>query len=485
MVKRGPYTMKEIINIIKEIKKIEEANEELVENKIVNRMETNETIRDYENSKEGELLQKLDETKDIYTRGKLIKEIKELRNNNLNRLYEQLDSKVNSMEKECKQKQEILDANIKELYTMKSNRGMLLDEKNKIRPECQKAYDEITQDIQTKIKENGVLNREIKEKEQYIKEIKSRNFDILLEDFSKKQEVQQSSEEKQKMVEEISKNIEKIQSPAQGNKNAEKDEEEVQPQEIAKPKLEQNSASTTANANNGIADNPKLIITPNKAEYKSLSNKYEVDLYNKSVEEQQVLNSLSKETLKKLADMSDNNITTDWTVIKGLLKSEKQLNDYLDLCQLYNYRNENFQAVSEYTMPQDFPEFEYDFTTLRKNEQLSANDKMEKYKMAKETRKMFAYMNLANKLNIKMSFLDKAYFEIKDIMNKSKEFMDNLRNRKSLPAPDEQLHTGSVQETNSEKKSWELSDTEKKLIEQFKGEMSKSQHQEQQQGKSR
>ena len=75
------------IEIIKEIKKLEEANNKLGENN------SNET-RQYENSEEGELLQELDETRDVEKRQKLIEKIKDLRQPKLDGLYMKLNDKI-------------------------------------------------------------------------------------------------------------------------------------------------------------------------------------------------------------------------------------------------------------------------------------------------------------------------------------------------------------------------------------------------------
>ena len=104
--------MKEIINIIKEIKNMENAQQE--ENSEVNlgytidrRNSNNEkkyartsqsTNKTYSNDAEGELLQQLDETKDIYEREKIIAKLKAMqksktpqKENLLQELYKKLE----------------------------------------------------------------------------------------------------------------------------------------------------------------------------------------------------------------------------------------------------------------------------------------------------------------------------------------------------------------------------------------------------------
>ena len=113
--------MKEIINIIKEIKNMENAQQE--ENSEVNlgytidrRNSNNEkkyartsqsTNKTYSNDAEGELLQQLDETKDIYEREKIIAKLKAMqksktpqKENLLQELYKKLDKETNTQDDE-------------------------------------------------------------------------------------------------------------------------------------------------------------------------------------------------------------------------------------------------------------------------------------------------------------------------------------------------------------------------------------------------
>ena len=367
--------MKEIINIIKEIKNMENAQQE--ENSEVNlgytidrRNSNNEkkyartsqsTNKTYSNDAEGELLQQLDETKDIYEREKIIAKLKAMqksktpqKENLLQELYKKLDAETEKLKKQLDYKKRTVESNKKLLYVMKSNRDMLKDKEGRIKKEWQNAYEQMSEDMKAKIEENRQLNEEIKNMEQQIKDLETKNFDKILAEAGEK--------EKEDMI-------------------------------------------------------TKVLIGPSEVELTTNNGNKKINIVNMSEEDKKRMNNLSKETLSKLEYIEKNGITVEPGMIRALLSNEKNFNDYLDACiSFYDKNNKKAETQVnnvEYVAPEDFPEIEYDFRNLRKSDELTEEEKMEAYIQAKETIKMLKQTMPNRKVRMKISILDKIYFEIK------------------------------------------------------------------------
>lgn len=89
----------ELVALIQAIKEAEtKSNEELDPTKIIDTRNPREENKKYENSREGELLQELDETRDTGRRIKLIAEIRRERASNLNNLNDRLNAEIGRLE---------------------------------------------------------------------------------------------------------------------------------------------------------------------------------------------------------------------------------------------------------------------------------------------------------------------------------------------------------------------------------------------------
>lgn len=169
--------MEEIIEIIKEIEAVKKANEGLENNNI-------KKTEKYENSVEGELLQELDETKDFAKRIELIQKIKNIREEKLQDLNVKLSEKVDKIKENIQIKEKTIEDNKKALYVMKTNRDMLKNSDNTIRPEMKAAYNSITEDMKEKMKENRELHLELEENRQDIEFIENKKFSELIQKYS-------------------------------------------------------------------------------------------------------------------------------------------------------------------------------------------------------------------------------------------------------------------------------------------------------------
>lgn len=422
--------MEEIINIIKEIRKSEntkqEKRPELNQIDIIDRRNvknernysrsSKSTSKTYSNDMEGELLQQLDETRDVYEREKILAKIKEIQKdratqeeNPVQKLYKKLDVEVEKLKQQLDYKKRVIESNKKLLYIMKSNRDMLKDKEGRIKKEWQNAYEQMSEDIKAKIEENRQLNEEIKKMEQQIKDVETKNFDKILEEAGEK--------ENDDMIE-------------------------------------------------------KVIIGSNEVELKTNNGNKKIDLMNMPEEEQNRMNNLSKNTLKKLEYIEKNGITVEPGMIRALLNNEKNFNDYLDACISYYDKNNPSQKTSnstinsqttdmiEYKLPEDFPEIEYDFRDLRKNDKLTEEEKIEAYMQAKETIKMLKAMMPHGKIKMNIGILDRIYFEIK------KKLVQGKNAQKQLPAGHSALEKdlSKHMKEKTEGKSWQLGEQEKATI---------------------
>lgn len=414
--------MKEIINIIKEIKNMENAQQE--ENSEVNlgytidrRNSNNEkkyartsqsTNKTYSNDAEGELLQQLDETKDIYEREKIIAKLKAMqksktpqKENLLQELYKKLDAETEKLKKQLDYRKRTVESNKKLLYVMKSNRDMLKDKEGRIKKEWQNAYEQMSEDMKAKIEENRQLNEEIKNIEQQIKDLETKNFDKILAEAGEK--------EKEDMI-------------------------------------------------------TKVLIGPSEVELTTNNGNKKINIVNMSEEDKKRMNNLSKETLSKLEYIEKNGITVEPGMIRALLSNEKNFNDYLDACiSFYDKNNKKAETQVnnvEYVAPEDFPEIEYDFRNLRKSDELTEEEKMEAYIQAKETIKMLKQTMPNRKVRMKISILDKIYFEIKRKLAQGRNTQKQLNAGHSTLEKDLSKYIKG----KSGGKSWELGEQEKAVI---------------------
>ena len=284
---------------------------------------------------------------------------------------------------------------------MKSNRDMLKDKEGRIKKEWQNAYEQMSEDMKAKIEENRQLNEEIKNIEQQIKDLETKNFDKILAEAGEK--------EKEDMI-------------------------------------------------------TKVLIGPSEVELTTNNGNKKINIVNMSEEDKKRMNNLSKETLSKLEYIEKNGITVEPGMIRALLSNEKNFNDYLDACiSFYDKNNKKAETQVnnvEYVAPEDFPEIEYDFRNLRKSDELTEEEKMEAYIQAKETIKMLKQTMPNRKVRMKISILDKIYFEIKRKLAQGRNTQKQLNAGHSTLEKDLSKYIKG----KSGGKSWELGEQEKAVI---------------------
>lgn len=475
--------MEEIINIIKEIKKIEKLNNEMEDNRsyIIDTRNTEKTEKTYSNDLEGELLQEFDETKDVYRKRELAEQIKTARTNRLNQLNEKLDKAIEEksaqLKNELEEKKSKIEENKNAMYTMKNNRDMLKEHMNDNKA-WQRTYDLIGENMRYKREENVLLNKEIKKIESKMEELKNRNFEKILEELeeqkNKEQHVEAEHKVEQKMeqqkqeekeVEQQEKVEQEIEQPKQEEKEVEQQEEvkqeieqprqEKQVVEPVKKQTEQTESAQMPPVTNNILDNAEIVDDDNNLKNKitiyydsadiELSKyKFSLDLFKEDDIITETMDSLSDTTKNKLTSTMD--MSRDGTIIKALLVDEEKLNDYLDICSLYNYRYEPIpeieNVIEEYQAPEDFPTIEYNLKESKHdNRKLNNAEKIEMYNRAKTTQKMFKYLNMPDKVSIKISLLDKIYCDASNFVKEFKNGIGSLKNRLSLGPGKEEKFT--------------------------------------------
>ncbi len=193
--------------------------------------------------------------------------------------------------------------------------------------------------------------------------------------------------------------------------------EEAEPEEtITEPVAEE--TEPTENSNN------RLTIYPDKVEVDLPNNKFTLQLKKGlafSEEEKNILNTLSDETIDKLnkvLNLSVNkNIKLDPVVLRGLLRDEQKLNNYLDLCVRYNDLGSDIVPTE---VQEAFPEIVYNFKGIRKNKDMHTLTKLRMYKNAKDLEEMLTYYYMEDKVQIKIGLLDRVYLRIQDFISKRK-----------------------------------------------------------------
>lgn len=244
--------MEEIISLVEEIKNIENSSNELRVNGVFD-MRIPAEKKVYENSKEGELLQQLDETKDVFTRKDIINKILNERKSKLAKLNEKLDKAV--VEASNDLRSEISDANKKiedakreiqdntaEMMRLKTSRKTIMDNPSQGVQEAYRtmgnqmlALRDRNLELQAQIKAFEAQKETINSK---IEDVQKRNFDKLIAEYKKEQakvtkKVQEKAEEP-KAQEVIEQKVEK----------AEPKTPEVEKNETVEPKIEEVTTET-------------------------------------------------------------------------------------------------------------------------------------------------------------------------------------------------------------------------------------------------
>ena len=412
-------------------KELTEAIEQLKSNMLEIEKESEAEPKVIRKGELGELVQELSETKDVYKRKELTEKIEKATENILEKLNEDLDKKIEETTSELKKtiepKVAKREQNKDELYRLKNNRDMLSVHKNNDNTLAwQDTYNMIGEEMSYKLKENKQLSTEIKELEEKISDLEARRFEKIIKEIEEQQEKQTSTKPEiaptEPVVEEAE--PEEIVTEPVIEETAEPEEtvtepvaEEAEPEEtITEPVAEE--TEPTENSNN------RLTIYPDKVEVDLPNNKFTLQLKKGlafSEEEKNILNTLSDETIDKLnkvLNLSVNkNIKLDPVVLRGLLRDEQKLNNYLDLCVRYNDLGSDIVPTE---VQEAFPEIVYNFKGIRKNKDMHTLTKLRMYKNAKDLEEMLTYYYMEDKVQIKIGLLDRVYLRIQDFISKRK-----------------------------------------------------------------
>ncbi len=425
--------MEEIINIIKEIKekeKLENNNSEKIK---------------YLKSKEEELLQDFKETRDVYRKQELANEInvsrkniqdelEKVRNENLKKLYSRLDSKKETLKKQIESNEEKIEElknmDIREISKniQKDNEqyenskyGELLQEFNETK-DVYRRKDIIEQIRLEKIEK---LKEEILSLKENINDLENRDFEKIL-----KEEKVKSPEQEQKEVQE---NTIPEQEQKEKTENVTPEQRQLVQKESLSNQTEKQEPAIDPSYTSPL---PQEVVIDNeikKIVIDNLENKVNVNMPNYNIslslneissQEQDLRKALSVDTLNRLEEMQISNTQADEAIIKGLLINEEKLNQYLNMCEksekTITKTDKDMYSITMF----DFPKIEYKLDNLKKSK-LNENQKLEMYKKVKASEKMFKKFGLKNNINIKMSLMDKAYFNVKSLV-------ENLKSTKAL-----------------------------------------------------
>lgn len=487
--------MEEIISLVEEIKNIENSSNELRENGVFD-MRIPAEKKVYENSKEGELLQQLDETKDVFTRKDLINQILNERKSKLAKLNEKLDKAVvkatNNLRSEISDtnqkiedaKREIQD-NAAELMRLRTSRKTIMDNPSK---GVQEAYNTMGNQMLALRDRNLELQAQIKAFEAQIEtingkivDVQKRNFDKLIEEYKKEQakvtkKVQEQAEEL-KTPEVTEKNVEEAKT-AQEVKKIESEEKE-EPKTVSESQrkmmddihkdlfksdekesqtefVDQTAASEKEAEEpiqfQRVYDKANVVIYPNKitindnealidntdsledSEKKALAEKLDKKYF-------EDFNKLPKETQQKAMDiLKDSDIFTGKMIQTIILSNPEKINEYLEL--LENYKNGNKVAQIS-----DLPAVRIELDSKY------PEDSIELYEGYKKHKEMCKELGIEPMATAKRTLAIKyAYLKTKATI---KSFFKNLTknsNTKMLnsPSTDKQYIEGTIENVEEE-----------------------------------
>lgn len=487
--------MEEIISLVEEIKNIENSSNELRENGVFD-MRIPAEKKVYENSKEGELLQQLDETKDVFTRKDLINQILNERKSKLAKLNEKLDKAVvkatNDLRSEISDtnqkiedaKREIQD-NAAELMRLRTSRKTIMDNPSK---GVQEAYNTMGNQMLALRDRNLELQAQIKASEAQIEtingkieDVQKRNFDKLIEEYKKEQakvtkKVQEQAEEL-KTPEVTEKNVEEAKT-AQEVKTIESEEKE-EPKTVSESQrkmmddihkdlfksdekesqtefVDQTAASEKEAEEpiqfQRVYDKANAVIYPNKitindnealidntdsiedSEKKALAEKLDKKYF-------EDFNKLPKETQQKAMDLlKDSDIFTGKMIQTIILSNPEKINEYLEL--LENYKNGNKAAQIS-----DLPAVRIELDSKY------PEDSIELYEGYKKHKEMCKELGIEPMATAKRTLAIKyAYLKTKATI---KSFFKNLTknsNTKMLnsPSTDKQYIEGTIENIEEE-----------------------------------
>lgn len=487
--------MEEIISLVEEIKNIENSSNELRENGVFD-MRIPAEKKVYENSKEGELLQQLDETKDVFTRKDLINQILNERKSKLAKLNEKLDKAVvkatNNLRSEISDtnqkiedaKREIQD-NAAELMRLRTSRKTIMDNPSK---GVQEAYNTMGNQMLALRDRNLELQAQIKAFEAQIEtingkivDVQKRNFDKLIEEYKKEQakvtkKVQEQAEEL-KTPEVTEKNVEEAKT-AQEVKKIESEEKE-EPKTVSESQrkmmddihkdlfksdekesqtefVDQTAASEKEAEEpiqfQRVYDKANVVIYPNKitindnealidntdsledSEKKALAEKLDKKYF-------EDFNKLPKETQQKAMDiLKDSDIFTGKMIQTIILSNPEKINEYLEL--LENYKNGNKVAQIS-----DLPAVRIELDSKY------PEDSIELYEGYKKHKEMCKELGIEPMATAKRTLAIKyAYLKTKATIKSSFKNLTKNSNTKMLnsPSTDKQYIEGTIENVEEE-----------------------------------
>lgn len=436
--------MKEIIDIIKKIQSLSETLD--VEKNKGFVIDTREKMnvdgkKEYPNTYLGELLQELDETKDVKLKMELLNQVEEeiLKNKKelTQKLEENIKGKIEDITKRIDVAKNTVEGNIKSWKKARDNQRAIMasNSANKL-----DIYENIQKENEILEDETRKLNKKIKEDEN-LKELlenisnidwnkensKFINFESIIEQLNTNKT---NSEQEQK---EVQGNTIPEQEHKEESENVTPEQEQLVQKESSPNQTKKQEPAIDPSYTNPL---PQEVVIDNEIEnivIDNLENKVDVNMPNYNIslslneissQEQDLRKALSVDTLNRLEEMQISNTQADEAIIKGLLINEEKLNQYLNMCEksekTITKTDKDMYSITMF----DFPKIEYKLDNLKKSK-LNENQKLEMYKKVKASEKMFKKFGLKNKINIKMSLMDKAYFNVKSLV-------ENLKSTKAL-----------------------------------------------------
>lgn len=166
----------------------------------------------------------------------------------------------------------------------------------------------------------------------------------------------------------------------------------------------------------------KVTVESENAKINLNGNKYEMslDLDNITDKEKESFIKLSKETCERIEKVKD---VRDDVVVRALLEDEKLLNNYLDLCELYNGDKEVQAKLKAFKLEKGFPKIEYNL----KDKNLSEDDKVKMYAQAKKTQEVFESTGAKNvKINIKSKEKESLEQRLQEETSNSKKVVEHF-----------------------------------------------------------
>lgn len=387
--------LKDIENIIAKYEKVEDL-EELKTVKIYDLREKNSEIKDY-----NQIIQEnpeLAETKDVWKRDILVKQIQEKIKSEKDKLPKEIENRKNTFITELKNAKK---ENFKEIQKLRSVASEDREaQNNRLR---------IMQEPNISKEKYTVAFTEMKEKMNSLKE-KSRQISKL---YKKNKEID-------KMMG-LYKNELSIDDWKVKIKNRRKEElEKAEPTKAEQIKTEPVNAKPTKVEEIKISPDNMVVFY---SDINGNSTSREINLNEIEKFDDEIEKILEEYNFEQGTEAYDR---VDPRIVQALSNHSSQLIAYLKACQLDSTR-ENYTEMLE-EIAEDIPQIEYELRDIRKVKTMDFEDKSFVYKKAKQTQKMFRDLE-EDKCQVNISLLDKATLFIGNVYRTAQRSMIFIKNK--------------------------------------------------------